>query len=61
MRETRSGCLVMGTSSDGLYLLFTNRAVLHFNHTNGFPERLDSAVLPKTAKAPCGWASVPVA
>ena len=37
MRETRSGCLVMGTSSDGLYLLFPNRAVLHFNHANGFP------------------------
>jgi signal transduction histidine kinase/ligand-binding sensor domain-containing protein len=37
MLETRSGCLAMGTSSDGLYLLFTNRAVLHFNHANGFP------------------------
>ena len=37
MVETRSGALAMGTSSDGLYLLFSNRAVLHFNHTNGFP------------------------
>lgn len=37
MLETRSGCLAMGTTSDGLYLLFTNRAVLHFNHANGFP------------------------
>jgi len=37
MLETRSGCLAMGTSSDGLYLLFTNREVLHFNHASGFP------------------------
>lgn len=37
MVETRSGCLAMGTSSDGLYLLFTNRAVLHFNHDHGLP------------------------
>ena len=37
MVETRSGCLAMGTSNDGLYLLFTNRAMLHFNHANGFP------------------------
>jgi signal transduction histidine kinase/ligand-binding sensor domain-containing protein len=37
MLETSSGSLAMGTSSDGLYLLFTNRAVLHFNHANGFP------------------------
>ena len=37
MVETKSGTLAMGTSSDGLYLLFTNRAVLHFNHTSGFP------------------------
>jgi signal transduction histidine kinase/ligand-binding sensor domain-containing protein len=37
MLETRSGVLAMGTSSDGLYLLFPNRTVLHFNHANGFP------------------------
>jgi signal transduction histidine kinase/ligand-binding sensor domain-containing protein len=35
--ETESGALAMGTSSDGLYLLFSNRAALHFNHANGFP------------------------
>lgn len=35
MLETRSGCLAMGTSSDGLYLLFTNRVVLHVNQANG--------------------------
>ena len=37
MVETKSGVLAMGTSSDGLYLLFSNRTVLHFNHANGFP------------------------
>lgn len=37
MLETKSGALAMGTSSDGLCLLFTNRSVLHFNHANGFP------------------------
>ena len=37
MLETKSGVLAMGTSSDGLYLLFPNRAVLHFNHASGFP------------------------
>lgn len=37
MLETDSGSLAMGTSSDGLFLLFTNHAVLHFNHANGFP------------------------
>lgn len=37
MLETKSGVLAMGTSSDGLYLLFPNRGVLHFNHANGFP------------------------
>lgn len=37
MTETRSGSLAMGTSIDGLYILFTNGAVLHFNHTNGLP------------------------
>jgi len=37
MAETKSGTLAMGTSSGGLYLLFTNRAVLHFNQENGFP------------------------
>jgi signal transduction histidine kinase/ligand-binding sensor domain-containing protein len=37
MLETKSGVLAMGTSSDGLYLLFPNRAVLHFNQANGFP------------------------
>jgi signal transduction histidine kinase/ligand-binding sensor domain-containing protein len=35
--ETKSGALAMGTSSDGLYLLFPDRAILHFNHANGFP------------------------
>lgn len=37
MLETKSGALAMGTSSDGLYLLFPNRTVLHFCQTNGFP------------------------
>lgn len=37
MVETKSGALAMGTSSDGLYLLFPDRKVLHFNHANGFP------------------------
>ena len=37
MLETKSGALAMGTSTDGLYLLFSNRTVLHFNHANGFP------------------------
>ena len=37
MLETSSGALAMGTSSDGLYLLLTNRVMLHFNHANGFP------------------------
>ena len=37
MLETQSGALAMGTSSDGLYLLFSNRAVLHFSQANGFP------------------------
>ncbi len=37
MLETKSGMLAMGTSDDGLYLLFPNRAVLHFNHASGFP------------------------
>ena len=37
MLETKSGVLAMGTTSDGLYLLFTNRTVLHFNHASGFP------------------------
>jgi ligand-binding sensor domain-containing protein/two-component sensor histidine kinase len=37
MLETKSGALAMGTSSDGLYLLFSNRTILHFNHANGFP------------------------
>jgi signal transduction histidine kinase/ligand-binding sensor domain-containing protein len=37
MVETKSGALAMGTSTDGLYLLFSNRTVLHFNQANGFP------------------------
>jgi len=37
MVETRAGALAMGTSSDGLYLMYTNGALLHFNHENGFP------------------------
>ncbi len=37
MLETKSGTLAMGTSSDGLYLMFSNNAVQHFNHANGFP------------------------
>jgi signal transduction histidine kinase/ligand-binding sensor domain-containing protein len=37
MLETRSGCLAMGTSSEGLYLEFPNRAVVHFDHASGFP------------------------
>ncbi len=37
MLETKSGALAMGTSSDGLYLLFSNRTVVHFSRTNGFP------------------------
>ena len=37
MLEMRSGVLAMGTSSDGLYLLFPDRTVLHFNQASGFP------------------------
>lgn len=37
MIETRSGALAMGTSIDGVYLLCTNRAVLHFDQASGFP------------------------
>jgi len=37
MLEMKSGALAMGTSSDGLYLLFSNRTVLHFNQAKGFP------------------------
>ncbi len=37
MLETKSGALAMGTSSDGLYLMLSNRTVLHFNHASGFP------------------------
>ncbi len=37
MLETKAGVLALGTSSDGLYLLFSNRTVLHFNQANGFP------------------------
>jgi ligand-binding sensor domain-containing protein/signal transduction histidine kinase len=37
MLETQSGALAMGTSDDGLYLLFPNRSWLHFNRANGFP------------------------
>ena len=37
MLETQSGVLAMGTSSDGLCLLFSNRTVLRFNQATGFP------------------------
>jgi signal transduction histidine kinase/sugar lactone lactonase YvrE len=37
MLETKSGCLAMGTVDRGVYLLFPNRQILHFNHANGFP------------------------
>jgi len=37
MLETKSGVLAVGTSSDGLYLISSNRTVVHFNHANGFP------------------------
>jgi signal transduction histidine kinase/ligand-binding sensor domain-containing protein len=37
MLETKSGALAMGTSNDGLCLLFSNQMVLHFNHADGFP------------------------
>ena len=37
MLEMKSGCLALGTVADGLYLLFSNRMTLHFNHANGFP------------------------
>jgi signal transduction histidine kinase/ligand-binding sensor domain-containing protein len=37
MVETRNGTLAMGTSKDGLYLLSTDRAVLHFDQASGFP------------------------
>ena len=37
MVETQSGALAMGTSSDGLYLLFPDRSYLHFSQVNGFP------------------------
>ncbi len=37
MLETASGCLAMGTVSSGIYLLFPDRQVLHFDQANGFP------------------------
>jgi signal transduction histidine kinase/ligand-binding sensor domain-containing protein len=37
MLETKSGRLATGTVDSGLYLLFSNQPVLHFCHTNGFP------------------------
>jgi len=37
MFENSRGTLVMGTTRDGIYLLDTNRTVLHFNQANGFP------------------------
>ena len=38
MLEMESGCLALGTLSSGLYLLFPNREVLHFNQAGGFPQ-----------------------
>ncbi len=35
--ELRNGCLAVGTLDRGLYLLFPNRRVLHFNRSNGLP------------------------
>ena len=37
MLEMKSGGLVLGTVADGLYLLFSNRMLLHFNQANGLP------------------------
>ena len=37
MMETANGDLAMGTSMDGLYLLSSNRSVLHFDLASGFP------------------------
>jgi len=37
MLETSSGVLAMGTSKYGLYLLDSNRKLLHFDQANGFP------------------------
>jgi signal transduction histidine kinase/ligand-binding sensor domain-containing protein len=36
-RETRSGCLAIGTLDQGLYLVFPHRGVLHFPRSSGFP------------------------
>ena len=35
MLETASGCLVMGTVNSGLYLLFPDKTVIHFNQKDG--------------------------
>jgi signal transduction histidine kinase/ligand-binding sensor domain-containing protein len=37
MIETASGCLALGTVDSGLYLVFPNRDLRHFSHTNGLP------------------------
>ncbi len=35
--ETRSGCLAIGTLEQGLFLVFPDRRVIHFDRSNGFP------------------------
>lgn len=37
MLVMKNGGLAMGTVNDGVFLLFTNGAALHLNHTNGLP------------------------
>lgn len=37
MLVMKNGGLAMGTVNDGLFLVFTNGATLHLNHTNGLP------------------------
>ncbi len=37
MMETASGGLALGTLSSGLYLVFSNREVMHFDQTTAFP------------------------
>jgi signal transduction histidine kinase/ligand-binding sensor domain-containing protein len=37
MMETASGCLVMGTDNSGLYLLFPDQTLIHFNQNDGLP------------------------
>jgi signal transduction histidine kinase/ligand-binding sensor domain-containing protein len=38
MTQMKSGCIAVGTLEQGLYLIFPGRNVVHFSHTNGFPD-----------------------